>query len=320
MDVGASFVADDEASEPVDPGEAALDDPAMVPELLAALHTSPCNSVLDAPTTARLAAPASIVDLVRVQPVGSAPWSTPLASDGGHGVDQLLKGYAVVDCWRRSAGRRAGRHERSVIRWRLVPGLPRSVGLGPVASPPPLAAMDELSRQARLQSMRSASRSRRSSSRCRRSQTPAACQSRSLRQQVTPEPHSISCGSLSQGMPVHSTNRIPVSAARAGTGGRPPRGRAGSGSSRGSMIDHNASGRRGARMRPHEPRDETCARMGCGGVSRVFGCRHDPCRAVGAGSASSAPAHARHARLRTESGHHQALTGADARRQLRRRL
>ncbi len=136
MDVGASLVADGEASEPVDPGEAALDDPAMVPELLAALHTSPCNSVLDAPTTARLAAPASIVDLVRVQPVGSAPWSTLLASDGGHGVDQLLEGHAVVDCWRRSGGRRAGRHERSVIRWRLVPGLPRSVGLGPVASPP----------------------------------------------------------------------------------------------------------------------------------------------------------------------------------------
>ena len=41
----------------------------------------------------------------------------------------------------------------SVTRWRFVPGLPRSLGAGPVAGPPFLAGTDALSRQARLQSI-----------------------------------------------------------------------------------------------------------------------------------------------------------------------
>ena len=70
--------------------------------------------------------------------------------------------------------------------------------------------------------MGSASRSWRSSSRCRHCHTPAACQSCSRRQQVTPDPHPISAGSISHGMPVRSTSRMPVNAAHDGTGGRPP--------------------------------------------------------------------------------------------------
>lgn len=132
MDVGASFVADDEASEPVDPGEAALDDPTMGPELLAALNTSPCDAVLDAPATARLATSSSVVGLVGVQLAGPATWSTPFAGDGGHGVDQALEkplSWTLAPVRRKASGT----PQRSVIRWRLVPGLPRSVGLGPIA-------------------------------------------------------------------------------------------------------------------------------------------------------------------------------------------
>ena len=58
----------------------------------------------------------------------------------------------------------------------------------------------------------SAARSSASSNSCNRSQTPAACQSRSRRQQVIPQPQCISCGKSSQGIPVLRTNRIPVSA------------------------------------------------------------------------------------------------------------
>jgi hypothetical protein len=50
------------------------------------------------------------------------------------------------------------------------------------------------------------------------SHTPVACQSRSRRQQVMPDPQPISCGRYSQGMPVRSTKRIPVKAWRSGTG------------------------------------------------------------------------------------------------------
>jgi hypothetical protein len=39
--------------------------------------------------------------------------------------------------------------------------------------------------------------------------TPASWQSRSRRQQVMPDPHPISCGSISQAMPLRSTKTMP---------------------------------------------------------------------------------------------------------------
>ena len=74
---------------------------------------------------------------------------------------------------------------------------------------------------ARDQSIRSASPKRFSSVVCSRCQTPACCQSRKRRQQVIPDPQPISWGRYSHGIPVLSTNRMPVSAARSGMRGRP---------------------------------------------------------------------------------------------------
>ncbi len=74
---------------------------------------------------------------------------------------------------------------------------------------------------------------------------PACCQSRSRRQQVMPLPQPISAGRYSHGSPVLSTNRMPVSAARSGTGGRPPFGQGLAGGSNGSIILHKSSGKRG---------------------------------------------------------------------------
>jgi hypothetical protein len=63
-----------------------------------------------------------------------------------------------------------------------------------------------------------------------------------------PEPHPISCGSISQGMPLRSTNRMPVSALRRSNGLRPGcRNRRGFGAgSSGSMMLHNSSERSGS--------------------------------------------------------------------------
>jgi hypothetical protein len=72
-------------------------------------------------------------------------------------------------------------------------------------------------------------------------QTPAACQSRRRRQQVMPQPQPISRGRYSQGVPVLSTNRIPVRHAWSATGGRPPWGLGGFGGRCGSMRSHNSS-------------------------------------------------------------------------------
>jgi hypothetical protein len=120
----------------------------------------------------------------------------------------------------------------------------------PGSGAPLFAAMDALSTQARLQSMRAAWRRRRSNSRCSRFHTPAACQSRSRRQQVTPDPQSISRGSMSHGMPERSTKRMPPKAAREGTAGRPLFGLGRSGGNSGSITDQSSSEIRGFAMTP----------------------------------------------------------------------
>src|SRR3954453_20668965 len=79
---------------------------------------------------------------------------------------------------------------------------------------------------------------------------PASCQSLNRRQQVMPEPQPISWGSISQGMPLFSTNRMPVRAARSSTGGRPPFGRGGGDGGGGGKRDQKGAETRGAAMRP----------------------------------------------------------------------
>ncbi len=104
---------------------------------------------------------------------------------------------------------------------RFDSSLPRSVGLGPVSWPPGLEALAP-SMLTRSQSIWSCSRSRRSIAKCSRCHTPAACQSRRRRQYVMPLPKPSSCGRSSHGIPVCSTYRMPLSAARSSTVRRRP--------------------------------------------------------------------------------------------------
>lgn len=70
----------------------------------------------------------------------------------------------------------------------------------------------------------------------------ACCQSRRRRQHVIPLPQPSSWGSISQGMSLFKTNKMPVSAARSGMlRGRPPLGRGGSGGSNGATIAQSSS-------------------------------------------------------------------------------
>ena len=94
------------------------------------------------------------------------------------------------------------------------------VGAGLV--PPKTARTEALSNTARLQSMPSAACRPSRQARWIHSQTSCSCQSRSRRQQVMPLPQFISLGRSSQGMPVFSTNRMPVRTCRSGILGLPP--------------------------------------------------------------------------------------------------
>ena len=107
--------------------------------------------------------------------------------------------------------------------------------------PPKSARTEQLSIAAADQSMASAWPNSSSKACQTLSQTPAACQSRSRRQHVMPHPQPNSRGRYSQGMPVLSTNRMPVSAPRLPTGGRPPLGLGVAGGRRGSICSHNSS-------------------------------------------------------------------------------
>lgn len=86
--------------------------------------------------------------------------------------------------------------------------------------PPKTARTDDESTTARERSNSSRRRSSHNSTAWSSSQIPACCQSRKRRQQVMPQQPN-SAGSISQGMPLLSTNRMPVRASRSSTGLRP---------------------------------------------------------------------------------------------------
>src|SRR3712207_4085711 len=131
---------------------------------------------------------------------------------------------------------------RSTTRWRFEPCLPLSVGFLPVFWPPPGAGTLAESNDALSRSISSALPSRSSKIRCSSSHTPASCHSSRRRRQVMPEPHPISWGNISQGMPLFKTNSMPVRAApRSSTRGLPPLGLGGSSGSSGSITSHNSS-------------------------------------------------------------------------------
>lgn len=240
MDVVSAFVASGESAAPVEPSKGALDDPAVLAEPLPAVDAAAGDARRDVAAPAGAPATALVARLVGVQLVGPLPWPARLAADRRHGIEQRFERRAVVNI---GAGQQEGERNAAPVGDEVALGAGtaaidrvRSGGFAPL-----FAATLALSRQARLQSIRSAWCSRRSSTRCRRSHTPAACQSRNRRQQVTPAPQPISCGSISQGMPDDRTNKMPVRAARFGSRGRPPFGFGGSSGSNGSTINHNSS-------------------------------------------------------------------------------
>ena len=178
---------------------------------------------------------AVVVSLVGVKLVRVLPWlPAPFVPYAWHGVQRGKKHHAVVPI---------GVAQRDAER--CATGVDDKVALraGPAAirrvradlGTPFLAARLAPSSAARLQSSCPASFSCSSSTRCRPVQTPAACHSPGLRQQVLPQQPS-SAGISCHWMPVRSTNTVPVRASRSGARGRPPFGFAGPGGRRGSIA------------------------------------------------------------------------------------
>ncbi len=88
-------------------------------------------------------------------------------------------------------------------------------------SPAPTARTDDESTAAYERSNWPVARSLSSNNSCSRSHAPVFCQSSSRRRQVAPEPNPSRVGNWFQRMPVLSTNKMPLSATRSSTRGRP---------------------------------------------------------------------------------------------------
>ena len=240
MDIRPALVADGQTAVPGQPSKRPFHHPAMPPQPLAALDALPRNPARDAASSQEATTAWDVVGLIGMhlrRPLASPPTRRP---DGRDGVDEGLEEHGVVAVGSTQAG---GEWDPSSIDHNM-PLRARFAfirGIRPGVVAPLFAGTLAESSEARDQSISSACPSRSRSARCNRSQTSASCQSRNRRQQVTPLPHPISWGSISQGMPVFKTKMIPANAARSETLGRPPLGFGASTGSRTWITSHNSS-------------------------------------------------------------------------------
>jgi len=231
-----------------EPRQGPFDDPAVPTQLLAGVDALAGDADFNPTLRQGRSASGNVVSLVSMKFCRSLSGSTSGATNRTDSVDQLLKDGCIV-----GIGSSETERERrpSPINHKVAFRTRFSAIYGVWTRgklpffPTPMAGIDCESTEARDQSIWSARPNWSRKAWWSRSHTPASCQSRRRRQQVMPQPQPISCGSSSQGMPLLSTNRMPVRAARSGTRGRPPFGFGGSGGRSGSIASQSSSGKRG---------------------------------------------------------------------------
>ncbi|CAG4923150.1 hypothetical protein R52603_05138 [Paraburkholderia saeva] len=208
---------------------------------------APCDHRFDAAFAQSLTMRVGIVTTIGIDDLGSLKWSAARAADRGNRVNerQQLGDIVAVRAGQDGAdGNAIGVYEDMV----LGTGSRAIRGVRASFSPAPTARTDEESTAAYERSIRPASRNLSSSSSCSRSHTPALRQSFSRRQQVAPEPKPNTVGRWFHRRLVFKTNRMPFSAARSDTRGRPGCSlrRGLGGGSNGSVRVHNSSSMIGA--------------------------------------------------------------------------
>ena len=244
MNIVAPFVTNSQPSKLVEPSDGSFHDPSGFSKSASvrssAFSQDRFNPLADQQPSMKFA----IVGAVGLDGIGKASRVSTFASNRRKPLHQRHQLGEIVTISTRQTGGQ----------WNAVPigdHMMFAATSAPVCRvgaclPPPFNARIELlSTTARDQSIRSAWLSWAKRTSWTFCQTPASCQSRSLRQQVIPEPHPISWGKSSQGIPVFRTKRMPVKAARFSTGLRPgyrKRRRFGGGRSS-SISDHNSSER-----------------------------------------------------------------------------
>src|SRR5450759_697623 len=120
------------------PAHSALDHPAMPPEPLFALDAAAGDSGGDPAAAEVVAATPVVVALVRVQLARAASGPPRLAPTAPHRPQPVEQRSSIMLSCRLAPVTpiASGRPPASHRMWYLLPGLPRSVGFGPVSTPP----------------------------------------------------------------------------------------------------------------------------------------------------------------------------------------
>lgn len=214
------LVAHSKPTELMQPGDSAFDHPSGLAQIAAVRCSTPRNLMQDATLFQRQAVSTAVVSAIGLHTLGLADRSSTFAAHRWYAIDQgqQLGDVVPVGFGQNDIDRDTLRIDEKVVLAALL------AAIGWVRStffPPCTARTDELSATAREKSILLAARNVSSSTPCSFFHTPARCQDRSRRQQVMPEPHPISCGSISHGMPDCKTNRMPVNTRRSSSGKRP---------------------------------------------------------------------------------------------------
>ena len=232
MDVSPLFVANAQAPELIQPSEGPLDYPSRLPQPTAMLGVALGEPRHNVPSTQTLPDRISVITTVAQYGVRTMPWASALSLQPWDGVNQRKGLLRVVTIGPNELN--GQRNSPSV-----ADQMTFAAQLGPVGwirsrlQPPKTARIVLPSTMVRDQSISPQRASQSSKEKWISCQMPASCQSRNRRQQVMPEPQPSSCGSISQGIPLRRTNRIPVRQAWSRKRGLPPLGLRGEGGNSG---------------------------------------------------------------------------------------
>jgi hypothetical protein len=220
MNIVTSFIANTKSAELMKPRQRAFYHPAVASQSAAMLGTPFANQRGNRTRPQLAAMRFRIISAIALNNFGSSTGPTPLASDRRNRVHQRQELGHVVPIRLRNTDRKGNplSFGDDVVFRAFFPAIR---GVRPRFCPPNTALTEELSTTAREKSILLAPRSRARSTSWIFCHTPCSCHLRRYRQQLIPEPHPNSCGSISQGIPLRNTYRIPIRARRRSIGLRP---------------------------------------------------------------------------------------------------
>ena len=217
MNIWSAFVTNSQSAILVEPGQCSLNDPAVDTKTAAIFSSSFSQYWLNSFSSQLLAMGLRVIAAIPLNTIRSIARMPNLAryrrycfNQAGQLCNIMAISTSQFSCKRQSL---------AISNYVVLRTVFASIrGIGACFRPPKTARTEAESTTAREKSIWSAWRNLFNIVWCILSHTPAFCQSRSRRQQVIPEPQPISCGRSSHAMPVLSTNKIPVRAARFETG------------------------------------------------------------------------------------------------------